>query len=114
MLNTPRSCCRPAGLIALLCAALVSGCAAVGPDYAQPQLPVPAGWTAAADQHPADTAVLANWWRQFDDPVLDRLIADALAANPGLAEARARIRLYKALGGGWSPAADLLSAKEPQ
>jgi NodT family efflux transporter outer membrane factor (OMF) lipoprotein len=28
--------------------------------------------------------------------------------------ARAHIRLYKALGGGWSPAADLLSAKEPQ
>ena len=99
MLNTPLSCCRPAGLIALLCAALVSGCAAVGPDYAQPQLPVPAGWTAAADQHPADAAVLATWWRQFDDPVLDRLIADALAANPGLAEARARLREARARRG---------------
>ena len=99
MLNTPRSCCRPAGLIALLCAALVSGCAAVGPDYAQPQLPVPAGWTAAADQHPADAAALATWWRQFDDPVLDRLIADALAANPGLAEARARLREARARRG---------------
>ena len=54
MLNTPLSGCRPAGLIALLCAALVSGCAAVGPDYAEPQLPVPAGWTAAADRLAAD------------------------------------------------------------
>ena len=99
MLNTPLSCCRPAGLIALLCAALVSGCAAVGPDYAEPQLPVPAGWTAAADQHPADAAALATWWRQFDDPVLDRLIADALAANPGLAEARARLREARARRG---------------
>jgi NodT family efflux transporter outer membrane factor (OMF) lipoprotein len=43
--------------------------------------------------------VLATWWRRFDDPVLDRLIADALAANPGLAEARARLREARARRG---------------
>jgi outer membrane protein TolC len=33
--------------------------------------------------------VLAAWWRQFDDPVLDGLVADALAANLDLATAQA-------------------------
>jgi NodT family efflux transporter outer membrane factor (OMF) lipoprotein len=33
----------------------------------------------------------ANWWRRFGDPQLDALIAEALAGNPGVGAARARI-----------------------
>ena len=33
----------------------------------------------------------ANWWQRFGDPQLDALIAEALAGNPGVGAARARI-----------------------
>ncbi len=32
-----------------------------------------------------------DWWRQWGDPQLDALVADATAGNPGLKEAQARI-----------------------
>jgi len=40
--------------------------------------------------------VLAEWWRQFRDPVLDGLVADALAANLDLAAAQAQLREARA------------------
>ncbi|NTV96219.1 MAG: efflux transporter outer membrane subunit [Thiobacillus sp.] len=74
----------------------LTGCAAIGPDYAPPQAPVPAHWRAAANDQAQDSAVLAQWWRQFGDPVLDGLVADALAANTDLATARAQLREARA------------------
>ncbi|WP_419825066.1 efflux transporter outer membrane subunit [Sphingomonas sp.] len=44
----------------------------------------------------ASTAINAEWWRAFGDPQLDRLIAMALAGNPSLDEALARIRVAAA------------------
>lgn len=38
-----------------------------------------------------------GWWRALDDPQLDRLIATALASNPGLAGSIARVRSARAL-----------------
>src|SRR3546814_11747438 len=32
------------------------------------------------------------WWKAFGDPQLDRLVNDALANNPSLSEALARVR----------------------
>lgn len=81
-----------AALIAL------SGCA-VGPDYRAPAPDVPAQWTAAADARALEAAVLAEWWRQFHDPLLDALVADALAANRDLATARAQLREARARRG---------------
>ncbi|MGB8366301.1 MAG: efflux transporter outer membrane subunit [Rhizomicrobium sp.] len=37
-----------------------------------------------------------NWWTAFGDPELDRLVAQALANNPTLGEALARLRAAKA------------------
>lgn len=68
----------------------------VGPDYAPPVAPIAPAWleettaTAVADGHDAD-AQLATWWTVFDDPVLDRLIADALAQNLTLRAAGLRV-----------------------
>jgi multidrug efflux system outer membrane protein len=69
-------------------ALLVTGCA-VGPEYARPAVDVPPAWRIDA----ADADDLANtlWWRQFDDPVLDRLIEQALASNLDLLIAAARV-----------------------
>jgi NodT family efflux transporter outer membrane factor (OMF) lipoprotein len=40
-----------------------------------------------------------DWWRRFGDPQLDRIIAHALAENPGLRLAQARIDQASAMSG---------------
>jgi NodT family efflux transporter outer membrane factor (OMF) lipoprotein len=40
-----------------------------------------------------------DWWHRYNDPQLDALIADGLAANPTLAAARARIARAEAAAG---------------
>ena len=67
---------------------LLAGCA-VGPDYHRPDVDVPAKYQFQID----DVAETANtqWWKQFDDPVLDQLIADALAGNKDVLIAAANV-----------------------
>lgn len=71
---------------------------AVGPDYERPQVKPVAAAPFVAATSPAITQapVEANWWRLYDDPVLDRLIADALAANTDLRVAAARVEKARA------------------
>ncbi|MDR2856798.1 MAG: TolC family protein [Novosphingobium sp.] len=78
---------KAAGLLPLLAAAC-----AVGPNYQPPQtLPPAAGafQTVVPDTSTAEPA--DRWWRLYDDPVLDRLIERALAANTDLRAARANL-----------------------
>ena len=67
----------------------VAGCM-VGPDYARPPVDAPAAFRFEPRQaaQTADT----EWWRQYGDPVLDRLIADALAANWNVKIAAANVQ----------------------
>lgn len=82
---------RRAAAIATLSAAL-AGCAAVGPDYrAEPPIHPQAWSPPLAGAAPADPAALAQWWRAFDDPMLDELLQQALAHNQDLAIARLRL-----------------------
>jgi multidrug efflux system outer membrane protein len=68
--------------------ALLSGCA-VGPDYQRPDVVVPEKY----QYQTADVTETANtqWWKQFNDPVLDQLIVDALAGNKNVAIAAANV-----------------------
>jgi multidrug efflux system outer membrane protein len=78
-------------------AAMLSACA-VGPDYAAPSpgaLAVPPSFVAAQPA-PASEAELARWWQAFGDPVLADLVARALAANPNVDVAGARLRQARA------------------
>lgn len=84
---------------ASLAALIALGGCAVGPDYRAPAPDVPAQWSAATDARALEAAVLAEWWRQFHDPLLDALVADALAANRDLATARAQLREARARRG---------------
>lgn len=83
--------------------AVAAGACAVGPDFRSPRTTVPAAFARATDPRsvepvePVEPAVLATWWRQFGDPVLDALVADALAANVDIAIARAQLREARAL-----------------
>ena len=67
---------------------LLSGCA-VGPDYEQPKIETPPAWRIEYEQ----AAELANakWWEAFGDPVLNRLVEDALRENRDLLQAAARV-----------------------
>lgn len=72
-------------------AGVVSALAAcsLGPKYQRPDIPPPAQWTGS---EPAGaTWPSADWWRAFNSPELDELIADARGANDDLAAALARV-----------------------
>lgn len=75
-------------VVALIPFAL-TGCA-VGPDYVRPEVPVPAHWSGSAAVPGAKTDQ-GEWWKHFDDPELNRLVAEALSANLDLKQAQARI-----------------------
>lgn len=74
---------------------LVTGCA-VGPHYKAPQ-------PAIVKYHSADSALVSTapfnvqWWKQFDDPVLDSLVAQTLAANNDIRIARVRLAESRAI-----------------
>ncbi len=78
-----------------LAAALLSGCAAVGPDYREPEAQTPEQWSATLP-HDGSTARLADWWKQFDDPVLTRLQHAAESDSPTLAAAWGNIEVGRA------------------
>lgn len=84
---------------ALVLAALLSACATSGPRPSTTStVPLPERWAQSEVDATAvpDTAALANWWTHFGDPVLDRLIADALAHNPDLRTSLSRIAQARA------------------
>lgn len=66
----------------------IAGCI-IGPDYQQPVLDNPAGWRI--DISEAQELSNTLWWQQFDDPVLDDLIGEALQNNKDLLIATARV-----------------------
>jgi NodT family efflux transporter outer membrane factor (OMF) lipoprotein len=71
-----------------LCALSLGGWT-VGPNYHPPASPVSGGWMEA----PAATAAAASgaWWASFGDATLSRVVAEALARNLDLEQARARV-----------------------
>lgn len=85
--------------LAAMSSAIALAACATGPDY-HPQ-PVSAsaaapfvmaqGSTVVSDSQPA-----GNWWRLYDDPVLDGLVRDALAANTNVRVAEARLQRARA------------------
>jgi len=74
-------------------AALLSGCAVVGPDYKQPDIAAPASFAAKPVQTEAAIKVdPAQWWKALSDPQLDQLVEQAVQANPDLEIALTRLR----------------------
>lgn len=78
-------------------AVLEFGCM-VGPNYKPPNLELPADYeTNLKPSTQAPQTDLAQWWHGFHDPVLDRLVAQALSSNLDLMDAVARVREARAL-----------------
>ena len=75
-------------LLPLITVAALAACT-LGPDYQRPDLKSP----AAFQHEPKDAAATADtlWWQQFQDPVLDQLITEALAHNTNVQIAAANV-----------------------
>ncbi|MDH5175339.1 MAG: efflux transporter outer membrane subunit [Gammaproteobacteria bacterium] len=97
----------------LLLTVLANAGCTVGPEPRVPSpesLGVPAQFHASSVPTNTTQAAVADWWDTFDDPVLSRLVEQALAANTNIDAAGARVRQARAaLEGtraGWWPTLD--------
>jgi NodT family efflux transporter outer membrane factor (OMF) lipoprotein len=71
---------------------LAGACTKVGPNFTRPEPQVPLGWMEAEDKRLIhDPADYRNWWRVFNDPVLDGLIERAYRDNLSLRIAGVRV-----------------------
>lgn len=85
-------------LTASASALALAACTTVGPDHVAPAVPqsaegrfVSSGFAAVADAPVED-----GWWRLYNDPVLDALVREALAANKDIAVATANVAAARA------------------
>ncbi|WP_010545309.1 efflux transporter outer membrane subunit [Sphingomonas elodea] len=87
---------RMASIMAAVSALALSACAA-GPNYTAPTRPQSAAGAFLSTGPAVSTApVQQGWWRLYNDPVLDRLVTEALAANTDVRVAVARIERARA------------------
>lgn len=78
---------------------LLSACV-IGPRYQVPEMAVPAQFKEAGDwiaAKPADDAARGEWWRIFNDPVLDGLASQVAVSNQKVAAAAAAYDQARAL-----------------
>jgi len=74
--------------LAIIACCATGGCM-FGPNYSRPDTPVPQAYRFAAAEAAATADV--EWWKRMDDPVLDALIAEALANNQTVKIAAANV-----------------------
>ena len=92
---------------AVLIAVASLGACAVGPDFKRPQAPPASGYGASQPQGPiaasgpgpgaeqrfvTDLDIPAQWWALFGSAKLNKLVEEALRANPNVAAAEAALR----------------------
>ena len=92
--------CRKRRLSLFLASLALTGCAAVGPNYEPPEVPVPDAWPNAAVAGLSEgNATLQTWWRALGDPTLESLVQRAQKSSLTLEEAAARVQEARGLLG---------------
>lgn len=81
--------------LALSVFGLIGGCA-VGPDYQRPEAALPQQF-ASAGSGTGQQQLQSDWWKQFNDPLLNQLVASALEKNTDVQRALARVEETDAL-----------------
>lgn len=86
-------------LLVATSASALGACTTVGPNYQAPDASAPAQAPFVSAQSPAFTGdePPGEWWRLYGDPVLDDLVAQALAANTDLRVAAANLAQARAV-----------------
>jgi len=86
--------------MATVVAAMVAlgGCSGLRASREPPlAMPLPAAWSGSAESTTAEPSSLLHWWQRFDDPLLSRLVSQALEANTTVTGAQAAVRQARAL-----------------
>ena len=79
-------------LILLVPVLLVFAGCMIGPNYQRPKVSVSPNWGETGDQRVStESTIYRDWWRAFNDPVLDRLVARAYRDNLTLQQAGVRV-----------------------
>ena len=79
------------GLVSVLLVLLLGACATHHGSW-KDDVQVPARWPSQEHSgRSLNTSAIRQWWRRFNDPVLDGLIAQALTASPDIKTALSRI-----------------------
>jgi outer membrane protein, multidrug efflux system len=88
--------------LVVLSALSLAGCVTV-PPMKQIKTDLPSAWPAESESTPAESvasvavaSVAVDWWKAYNDPALDALIAEALQHNRDLQLAAARIEEVRA------------------
>ncbi len=86
--------------VSIAVSALLLTACATKPDYQTPATTLPTEWiqgTAGASSANVADAEREAWWTALGDPAIDELVNGALADNPTLAEAAARVEQARAI-----------------
>lgn len=97
-------------LLATVACGVLAGCA-VGPNYEAPAWKAPLTWMGFGEERlvtAGETPLNMAWWKAFNDPTMEQLIADALAKNGDLRVAQAAV--LEARGARLGAQAELLPA----
>jgi len=71
---------------------MLTGCMTVGPDYERPSIDTPTSYRF--EEKEVQDLANTEWWEQFNDPVLNSLVATALQENMDLLIATARVEEF--------------------
>ncbi len=92
---------RAASRVAAVAAALVAGGCAVGPDYHRSSTALPARFepaaAAAATDDSSPAGVRNDWWKLYNDPLLNDLVDAAVTRNPDIRLVVARVEEARAV-----------------
>lgn len=74
-------------VLSIVAAFVLAGCA-VGPEYVRPNIDMPKGWRYIESN---ESSQLRQWWKSFNDPVLNDLVELSLEKNLDIKVATAQI-----------------------
>ncbi|VVN65211.1 efflux transporter outer membrane subunit [Pseudomonas fluorescens] len=83
-------------LAAMVMATTLAGCAKLGPQPESMQ-PLATDWANRGTVPRAPSVDPAQWWKSFDEPLLDALVAETLEQNLTLLQASNRLQAARAL-----------------
>jgi NodT family efflux transporter outer membrane factor (OMF) lipoprotein len=73
----------------------ISGCTTLGPDYKRPETPDVPDWQTRDEALTGEPATQVEWWKVFNNPVLDQLIETAHQQNLPLQIAGLRLGIAR-------------------
>ncbi len=101
---------KPLSSMLVLVFLSLTSCKAVGPDYKRPEAQLPETFKSTSSEL-ADKVEMSEWWKLFQDPVLNDLVDQSLKNNTDIKQAIARIEAsdayLKQVGAALYPEVDL-------